>query len=177
MCTFVGLIVIWYLINRTAPMRLDCWATFWGWVSLYIFVAVKYYLCDFVFLCRALKIFLVCAIKTKQYRVLVNRLWSCSWCSGNNQSVGSLLPVVSRWLWPGNRPFSEVASMVVTWWVVAFLHSDGCDCVHYILPGELPCWLNSYLRMMKLCLKESTILGVIAYSTLAAEHQSSKNEW
>ena len=24
------------------------------------------------------------------------------------------------WLWPGNRIFLEVASMVVTWWIVAF---------------------------------------------------------
>ena len=30
------------------------------------------------------------------------------------------VPVVSRWLWPGNRTFLEVASMVVTWWIVAF---------------------------------------------------------
>ena len=29
--------------------------------------------------------------------------------------------MVSRWLWPGNRTFLEVASMVViTWWIVAF---------------------------------------------------------
>ena len=31
--------------------------------------------------------------------------------------------VASRWLWPWNRTFSEVASMVVTWWIVAFMHS------------------------------------------------------
>ena len=29
--------------------------------------------------------------------------------------------VVSRWLWPENRTFLEVDSMVVTWWIVAFL--------------------------------------------------------
>ena len=28
------------------------------------------------------------------------------------------------WLWPGNRTFLEVASMVVTWWIVAFMRSD-----------------------------------------------------
>ena len=28
--------------------------------------------------------------------------------------------MVSRWLWPGNRTYSEVASMVVTWWIVGF---------------------------------------------------------
>ena len=42
------------------------------------------------------------------------------WCSGNNQSVGLSVPVVSRWLWPGNRAFTVVANMVVTWWIVAF---------------------------------------------------------
>ena len=31
--------------------------------------------------------------------------------------------MVSRWLWPGNRAFLEVASMVITWWIVAFLRS------------------------------------------------------
>ena len=43
------------------------------------------------------------------------------WRTGDNQSVRSSAPVVSRWLWPGNRTFLEVASMVVTWWIVAFL--------------------------------------------------------
>ena len=33
------------------------------------------------------------------------------------------VPVVSRQLWPRNRTFLAVASMVVTWWIVAFLHS------------------------------------------------------
>ena len=42
------------------------------------------------------------------------------WCSGDNQSVRSSAPVVSRWLGPGNRTFLEVVSMVVTWWIVAF---------------------------------------------------------
>ena len=32
--------------------------------------------------------------------------------------------VVSRWLWPGNRTCLEVASTVVTWWILAFLRSD-----------------------------------------------------
>ena len=35
-------------------------------------------------------------------------------------SLGSSVPVVSRWLWPGNMTFSEVASMVAIWWIVAF---------------------------------------------------------
>ena len=42
------------------------------------------------------------------------------WCSGDSQSVGSSALVVSRWLWPGNRTLLEVASMVVTWWIVGF---------------------------------------------------------
>ena len=40
----------------------------------------------------------------------------CRWQSGDNQSVGSSVPVVSRWLWPRNRTFLEVASMMVTSW-------------------------------------------------------------
>ena len=36
----------------------------------------------------------------------------------DNQSEGSSVPVVSRWLGPGNKTFLEVASMVVTWWIV-----------------------------------------------------------
>ena len=54
----------------------------------------------------------------------------CS-CSGDNQSVESSVPVVNRLLWPGNRTFLEVASMVVTWWIVAFLHSEKpCSFAH-----------------------------------------------
>ena len=45
------------------------------------------------------------------------------WHSGNNQSVGSSALVGSRWLWPGNSTFLEVASMMVTWYVVAFLRT------------------------------------------------------
>ena len=32
----------------------------------------------------------------------------------------SSAPVVSRWWWPGNRIFLEVASMVVIWWILFF---------------------------------------------------------
>ena len=42
------------------------------------------------------------------------------WHLGNNQSVVSSVPVVSRWLWPENRTFLEVASTVLIWWIVAF---------------------------------------------------------
>ena len=38
-----------------------------------------------------------------------------AWRLSDNQSVGSSVPVVSRWLWPGNRTLLEVASRVVTW--------------------------------------------------------------
>ena len=42
----------------------------------------------------------------------------------------SSAPVVSRWLGPGNRTFLEVASMVVTWWIVAFVPSGYSNCMH-----------------------------------------------
>ena len=45
---------------------------------------------------------------------------------------GSSVLVVSRWLWPGNRTFLEVASMVVTWWMVAGFaqcyRTEDCFC-------------------------------------------------
>ena len=47
-----------------------------------------------------------------------------SWRSGDNQNVRSSVPVVSRWLWHRNRTLLKVASMVVTWCIVAFLRSD-----------------------------------------------------
>ena len=49
------------------------------------------------------------------------------WREGENLSEGSSVPVVSRWLWPGNWTFLKVASMVVTWWIVAFLLSHDFD--------------------------------------------------
>ena len=36
------------------------------------------------------------------------------WRLGDNQSVRSSVLVVSRWLWPGNRTFLEVA---IAWWL------------------------------------------------------------
>ena len=47
--------------------------------------------------------------------------FNARWRLGNNQSVGSSALLVSRWLWPGTRTFLEQASMVVSWWIVAFL--------------------------------------------------------
>ena len=46
----------------------------------------------------------------------------------DNQSVRSSVPVVSRWLWPGKMTYLEVASTMVTWWVVAFWGSVGKSC-------------------------------------------------
>ena len=42
----------------------------------------------------------------------------------------SSVPVVSRWLWPGSTTFLEVASMVVTWWIVPWHphHCQHCYC-------------------------------------------------
>ena len=52
----------------------------------------------------------------------------------DNQSVGSSvgLPVVSRWLWPGNGMFLEVA---IAWWLPVCSHTNGSaqTCVVYII--------------------------------------------
>ena len=48
-----------------------------------------------------------------------------SWHLGDNQRIRSSVLVVRRWLLPGNRTLLEVASMVVTWLIVAFLRSDS----------------------------------------------------
>ena len=50
-------------------------------------------------------------------------------CSGDNQSVGSSVLVVNRWLWCWNRTLLEEASMVVTRCIVAFFHSDSTTSV------------------------------------------------
>ena len=43
------------------------------------------------------------------------------WRLSDNLSEGPSYRVVSRWLWPRNRTFLQVASMAVTWWIVTFL--------------------------------------------------------
>ena len=53
------------------------------------------------------------------------------WHSGDNQSVGSPVPVVRRWLWPGNRTFLEVASMIVTCMVNSGFFVQGIS--HFML--------------------------------------------
>ena len=78
--------------------------------------------------------------------------------SGDNQTVRSSVPVVSRRLWPGNMTFFKVASMVVTSWIVAFfqwtlsaqqeeslkscpwplpLHASSCVTNHNMMPDDL----------------------------------------
>ena len=54
----------------------------------------------------------------------------------------------SRWLWPGNRTILEVASMVVTWWTVAFLPSESLrwwttQTIWYLCSIRLISWLCS----------------------------------
>ena len=55
-------------------------------------------------------------------------LYHLRWGSGDNQSVRSSVPVVSKWLWPGNKTLLEVASMVITWWIVPFFGPVGGSC-------------------------------------------------
>ena len=51
------------------------------------------------------------------------------------------------WLWPGNRTFLEVASMVGTWWIVAFWPSDYATVsVSRSGTGGLACITLSSLR-------------------------------
>ena len=59
------------------------------------------------------------------------------WSSGDNQSVRSSVLVVSMWLWPGNRTFLKVVSMVDTWWIVAFLCSSEQWCNEVYVSGGL----------------------------------------
>ena len=51
----------------------------------------------------------------------------------DNQTEGSSAPVVSRWLWPGNRTFLEVASMV--------------DCCFFVLCYALFMQFATYLHL------------------------------
>ena len=51
----------------------------------------------------------------------------------DNYSEGSSVPVVRRWVWSGNRTFQKVASLMVTFWIVAFLHSGSKQLMLLIL--------------------------------------------
>ena len=54
--------------------------------------------------------------------------WHFNYClSASEWSEGSSVPVITRWLWPGNRAFLEVANMVVTWRITAFWHTGLCN--------------------------------------------------
>ena len=65
------------------------------------------------------------------------------WGSGNNQSVRSSVPVVSRWLSPGNRTsFLEVAGMVATWWIVFFAQCTWNNVAHFHAPN--PNWKRAF---------------------------------
>ena len=57
---------------------------------------------------------------------------------GDDYSEGSSVPMVSRWLRPGNRTYLEVSSIVVTWWIVAFLVQCNESCNGIISSEHLP---------------------------------------
>ena len=63
-----------------------------------------------------------------QYWMTWHLAYRPSTSKGDNWSEGSSAPVASRWLWPINRTCLEVASMVVTWWKMAF----WCGAYHAI---------------------------------------------
>ena len=76
-----------------------------------------------------------------------------------NWVIGSV-PVVSRWLWPGNKTFLEVASMVVTWWSSVILRSvqpDGINSIHgYATIISAICMQNNQIRSAYLRTSEHT---------------------
>ena len=89
------------------------------------------------------------------------------WHSGNNQSVGSSVPVVSRWLGPESRTFLEVASMVVTWSIVAFLrsalphgsyHGESSTCVQSVLMARI---IHPQCEVLSACLYYKVQLNFI----------------
>ena len=70
--------------------------------------------------------------------------------SGNNQSVGSSVSVVSRWLWPGNMTFLVVTSMVVTWWTVTFMRRAFSHIMLFLIPFLWLSWLPSVVSCVVL---------------------------
>ena len=90
----------------------------------------------------------------------------CS-CLGDNKSVGLSTSVVSRWLWPGNRTFSEVASMMVARWIVAVSPSVAYKTVvNAILTGLYN--NNAPSRMIR------SSIGLAAFKT--CETKKTKNK-
>ena len=68
--------------------------------------------------------------------------------------------VVSRWLEPGNRTFLYMASMVVTWWIVAFFALVDCQTVLSALASMLLKFLfimlsHSRLRLVSWVMRQS----------------------
>ena len=66
------------------------------------------------------------------------------WCSSDNQSARSSVPMISRWLWPGNRTCLEVASMVITWWIVFFVQCMNPYCLVWEWGGV---WILKAVRI------------------------------
>ena len=70
----------------------------------------------------------------------------------------SSAPVVSRWLWPGNRTFLEVDSLVVSWWIVAFF----AQCVYlltimkYTIRSTIPVSVSMLSKTYSLALSTGT---------------------
>ena len=96
-------------------------------------------------------------------------------CSGDNQSVGLSVLVVSRWLWSGNRIFLEVAGMVVTWWIVACCAVLNCTfwfplccAIHVTILSSFSCIFLFSISFIipEVCIPVLTISVPIAQSKL-----------
>ena len=73
------------------------------------------------------------------------------WLSPKHQQEKGHVLVVSRWLWPGNRTFLEVASMVVSWCIAAFV---PWDCIGLLWPTIQNVWvLCDYNHIEEICQK------------------------
>ena len=57
--------------------------------------------------------------------------WHFVYCPSASEGKWRVISMVSRWLWPGNRTYLELVSMVVTWWIVACLPSVGHGELHH----------------------------------------------
>ena len=79
------------------------------------------------------------------------------WLSLERQrGEGSSVPVVTRWLWPGNRTFLEVASMVVTWWRMAFFAQCTFHFLNQLLAHH---FYNRCVIVMEINLIHLSLLG------------------